>query len=120
MGPDHLPLYRYMKLGGEDWRNSSYLYAISATQTSIFQMTSFLSTTLDTIGSLCQTISTLEGESSQYCAADVCDLSKQPNILDLVNPDQLPSHLEANPTFIRQGTDIWLEIRKCAPVTGDY
>ena len=111
-------LSHFKSLGGENWKESKYVYAISGLQASIYQLKDYIEEALKLIIGFCRCIAALEGASSTFAESKTIDISYQENMLTLNNDE---SHLidgVVESRFIKQRTDLWFLLRNKALVTG--
>ena len=113
-------LTKFLKLGGDNWRKSRYIYVISAMFTSVYQIKDAISNALDSILSFLK-ISAHANDKEQdlaYAENSVVDLSYQSNYIELKCPDDLPEEFKLDSRFIKQGSEQWHDLRSRAPLTG--
>jgi hypothetical protein len=108
-------LNKFVALGGEKWRESKYIYAISALHTSLYRLNEFLSTALSTSYRLCRATTLLSKPICSLVDDLVVMKGHQENMIFL-NPDLQTDILEPRHTL--QRTPTWNAVRKLAPVTG--
>ena len=110
-------LCRFKTLGGEKWKESKYIYAISGLQASLFEIKEYITHALGVIKHICRYIALLEGTDMSFhsTVAGRVDISTQDNML-LLNTSDDKEVVESR--FVKQRSDIWFSIREKAPVTG--
>ena len=110
-------LCRFKTLGGEKWKESKYIYAISGLQASLFEIKEYITHALGVIKHICRYIALLEGTDMSFhsTVAGRVDISTQDNML-LLNTSDDKEVVESR--FVKQRSDIWFCIREKAPVTG--
>ena len=109
-------LQKFMSLGGSDWRNSKYIYAISSLQASIFQLKQQIDNTHREVFLLCRATSSLQSPVNDFDEDDVVVLTNKRNTIRLADSSEDTSPQETR--FIKQRSPMWHAMRKSARVTG--
>ncbi|KAK3085496.1 hypothetical protein FSP39_004241 [Pinctada imbricata] len=109
-------LQKFLNLGGTNWRDSKYVYAISSLQASLYQIRQFIKNALDEISNICRILSGLKSPLCEFESQVVVDATFKTNMLRLIDNQIIPGPTE--PRFIKQRSDYWHKIRKSSRVTG--
>jgi hypothetical protein len=99
--------------GGSNWRQSKFVYVISALKAILYDIECFLRQYMDILQRTCLTCSTLNNSQALYARGDIVNLSSQGNYKPL--DDNMTTD---DPRLIKQRSEEWHAIRKEANVTG--
>ena len=115
-----LSLDKFPKLGGDNWRQSKFIYVISSIQTSLYQIREFITNWMSCMKALIWCICTVRGSVQELAMGTHVDMTTQINLYmyELIPPEQLATEFKSNPNFIKQRKPQWFELRKKAPITG--
>ena len=109
-------LKRFMDLGGEKWRETKYMYAISVFHASLHQIKEFLKNALCVIKSLCTHMSALQQSQAAIADGNSVDISFQSNMLMLKSSEQEKTEtIESR--FVKQRSALWFKIREKENIT---
>lgn len=103
-------------MGGDNWKESRYVYVISGLQASLYRLSEFSRDALTTIGHMLSYSSYIQQSISPYAVDNQVDFSVQQNIAML--RESTGALTEIEPRYVKQRSDIWFEVRKRACVTG--
>jgi hypothetical protein len=109
-------LNKFKRMGGDNWKDSRYVYVISGLQASLYRLGEFSRDALTTIGNLLSLSSNIQRSISPYVLENRLDFVAQSNIAMLRESND--SLVEIEPRYVKQRSDIWFEVRKQARVTG--
>ena len=105
-------LERLFKLAGDDWRNSTYSYAVSNTKTQLYRISSSIDQTLLCIDKLGFGGASCVDASVNYVKSDVVNLSLQANYVCLQECDISEERYYQSLPFIEQKSMAWFNVRK--------
>jgi hypothetical protein len=115
MSKQQFSLKKFMNIAGDDWRESRYVYVISALQASLFQLKEFIRNSLNINSAFGVTISKLGNAVSLFEESDELDRSYQCNMLTLLETEET---VVLEPRYVKQRSVAWHLIRKQAIFTG--
>ena len=104
---------KFLDQGGKDWRQSKFVYVISAMNAFLYEIENFLSKYLEVLDKICQYIAVLNQSDKLYQTGQFVNLSSQPNCVELSENEETD-----DTRFIKQRTEKWHSVRKEASVTG--
>jgi hypothetical protein len=107
-------LKKFMSLGGATWRDSKYVYAISALHTSLYQLKDFIRNALHGILQLCKVACLMANGIAKV--QDVAVTKWEQSNMVFLNPNYQATIMET--MYIIQRSQMWLQVRKLARVTG--
>ena len=108
-------LSHFKSLGGEKWKESKYVYAISGLQASIYQLNDYIRQALEINKCLCKYIGVLECSIATVAETQTVDIAYQKNML-MLRSEESPNIIESR--FLKQRTELWFTLREKALVTG--
>ncbi|CAG2221722.1 unnamed protein product [Mytilus edulis] len=103
---------KFIERGGQDWRNGKFVYVISAIHAFLYDINCFLKKHETVLQQICEIRSQLHC-SDLYSSRSEISLEGFPNYVPLIE-----NYTTENPSFIKQRTEKWFELRKKAKVTG--
>ena len=109
-------MVKFRKLGGDDWKNSKYVYAISSIQASQYQLREVVTKLLKVIDDIMEAGADM-CMSGDYVKSGEVDPSFQQNWIRLKPPAELPPSC-IKPQYTQQRSDEWFKLRTESPVTG--
>lgn len=109
-------LNKFKGMGGDNWKESRYVYVISGLQASLYRLSEFSREALTTIGHMLSYSNYIQQSISPYAVDNQVDFSVQQNIAML--RESTGALTEIEPRYVKQRSDIWFEVRKRACVTG--
>ena len=104
---------KFLDQGGTDWRQSKFVYVISAINAFLYEIGNFLTKYLEVLDTICLHIAALNKSNELYQTGKFVNLSSQPNCVELPENDETD-----NTRLIKQRTEKWHSIRKEALVSG--
>lgn len=120
MHAQHMMKQRIERISERNTTGKSYKWSLSRINVTLYLCTNGLKRCLLLNGDIARCISTLRFTSQFVPASQHVEIQNQSNVFRLLPPEkaQESTDLNQNPQFIKQGTDLWLEKRKLARVTG--
>lgn len=109
-------LNKFKGMGGDNWKESRYVYVISGLQASLYRLSEFSRNALTTIRHMLSYSSYIQQSISPYAVDNHVNFSVQQNIAML--RESTGALTEIEPRYVKQRSDIWFEVRKQACVTG--
>ena len=112
---------KYQKLDAENPNyRIKHQYTIQHSQYLIDQCTALIQRSLRVNRDLCEACAHLNNSSSLFSRNDMINISDQPNVRLLMEPEALHSFFSQcdNTVYVKQRTNIWHRIRDSCPVTG--
>ena len=109
-----LGLEKFKTMDGERWKESKYVYVISALQASIFQIRDLIR---DAVGVITDVFHFLAYMSNSMCDY-VIDRPVDQSYLHVLNPMYESHGSVVDPRYIKQRTDLWHAIRGEVKVFG--
>lgn len=111
-------LKRFMKQGGQNWKTTKYVYAISSIQALLHQIRSVAKKLLDINTSLLLIGSNVNNTLNLFSQSDKVDVYSQSNLYTLKDVEDLPESLCEDIRFTKQRTSKWHEVRDKFKLTG--
>jgi hypothetical protein len=112
-----LGLEKFKTMGGERWKESKYVYVISALQASIFQIRDLIRDAVGVITDVFHFLAYMSNSMCDYVIDRPVDQSYEGN-LHVLNPMYESHGSVVDPRYIKQRTDLWHAIRGEVKVFG--
>jgi hypothetical protein len=112
-----LGLEKFKTMGGERWKESKYVYVISALQASIFQIRDLIRDAVGVITDVFHFLAYMSNSMCDYVIDRPVDQSYEGN-LHVLNPMYESHGSVVDPRYIKQRTDLWHAIRGQVKVFG--